>query len=531
MPVMHRCLKPGTYFLNVYPYGGNVNNDYALLIEEEKDPAVVADAGKDICAKPVRKKAEVRLDGESTHTYAYSEEQGSAPFIDITSSGVEIVPKYWRYKVLMLPEDFRFDFFGSARKQVAVSSEGFLAFGTSWAASWDFAMPSPEEPNDILAALWTASWGRRGQGYYEYRDVNGDSKLDLVVEWHDFRASWSIDPLTFEAILYNGGNRIELRYDAVSPCVSMCGIGLENCTGSGGFRHQGEPYDGESLTYSWVPVPLPEESTSHYSLVVKPGPVLDISQGGTKIPLVDDDSSEIAFPPGFAFSFYGNAESKLLVSSNGYLTFGGIGKDNSPDAVPDPRDPNSVIAPFWKDLDPGTAGTVLYEFQDVDQDSNVDLVILWKGVKEKAGNGLHTVEAILYGFTGRIEFRYGTDEPANDTGDVAIGVENDKGTEGVYWTKPILTGTCLEFKPYAISNYQWYENGKLIATGVKPTVQLEKGCHRIELNAFGTGDCSIPMGKDKVMVYVGDSKGKCAKCFSDEDEDEDADRTLDEDAD
>jgi hypothetical protein len=172
---------------------------------------------------------------------------------------------------------------------------------------------------------------------------------------------------------------------------------------------------------------------------------------------------------------------------------------------------------------------VFYEFQDVDQDSNLDLVVLWKDVKEKAGNALHTVEAILYGFTGRIEFRYGRDEPANDAGDVAIGVENDKGTEGVYWTKPILTGTCLEFKPYPISNYQWYENGKLIATGIKPTVQLEKGCHRIELNAVGSGACSIPMGKDKVMVYVGDSKGKCARCFADEDED--ADAVMDEDSD
>jgi hypothetical protein len=91
-----------------------------------------------------------------------------------------------------------------------------------------------------------------------------------------------------------------------------------------------------------------------------------------------------------------------------------------------------------------------------------------------------------------------------------------------------LTGTCLEFKPYTISNYQWYERGKLIATGIKPTVQLEKGCHRIELRAFGSGDCSIPVGKDRVKIYIGDSKGKCAKCFADEDEDEDSDAIVDE---
>jgi hypothetical protein len=536
LAIFHRCLNPGTYFLNAV---GMRNPDYGISISRERDPAVVADAGEDSCIRPSQRRTDVSLDGSGTRTFGYTEEQGSAPLIDITGTGEEILPPHgtlWRlnWDMVEFPEDFKFSFFGSERKKVVVTGDGYLSFGTAMEFAWPTVpMPDPEEPNDIIAPFWgfcffeIEIWG--GEAYYEFRDVDGDSDRDLVIEWHEMYL-WTVPvperSCTFEAILYNGENTIEFRYDAV-PSHGYLGrwaeVGLENCTGTAGVRHEDLDLTGQSLLYSWVPVPLPEAIMTNYDVVTKRGTVSDISESGTRLPLGDDDLVEIPFPSGFSFEFYGEQKENVLVSSNGYLTFGTEGKDATPDAIPDARVPNSVIAPFWKDLDPVTPGAVFYAFQDFDLDSNPDLAVLWKGVKEKGSGTNRTFEAILFGGTDRIELCYATRESKNEVAERTIGIENGNGSEGISWAKPVKEGECLEFRPRAASNYQWSENGELIATGINPAVQLGRGCHEIALEASGKGVCSTPVGKDTTRIYVGDSEKECRACLSDEDEDEDSD--------
>jgi hypothetical protein len=528
---VHTCLSPGEYFVNLNTHGGMITRDYALLVEEERDPPVVAEAGQGLCVKNSEKQADVVLDGTGTRTFGYTEESRPMPFIDISATGEKILPDqpypYRVFNVLEFPEVFSFRFFGSARKRVAVSQDGYLSFGTTW-DEWPYGpIPSPEEPNDIIAPYWANYFLIRNHGevYYEYRDVDGDSDNDLVIEYHEIWLSGSVDSpyYTFEAILFNEDDKIEFRYDEVSGNAypERIVIGLENATGTRAIQHQAAVGNGQSLLYSWEPVPLAEESMTRYSLVKTRASIIDISQVGTRVVLGDDDSSEITFPSNFAFSFYGESKTEILVSSNGYLTFGTAGEDSSLHRIPNVQEPNSIIAPFWKDLNPAASGAVFYNFQDVDGDSNPDLVVFWEDVREKGDETIHSMEAILYGQTGRIEFRYGRDESATEVESAAVGIENDKGTEGVSWDRQVKTGTCLEFDAYATSNYEWYENGGLIGAGIRPSVRMKRGCHRIELRAFGTGDCSVPRGSDRVNVYVGDSEGQCRKCLEDEEGDED----------
>jgi hypothetical protein len=534
LAIFHRCLNPGTYFLKA---GSGRNPDYGISINQERDPAILADAGDYPCIEPSGRRTDVSLDGSGTRTFAYTEEQGSGPFIDITGTGEQILPAHGQmdrsWKVIAFPDDFKFSFFGSDRKKVVVTADGYLALGTILSFTGATApIPNPEEPNDIIAPFWGVQfemlgWG--GEAYYELRDVDGDSDKDLVIEWHDvYLASVPIPDrwCTFETILYNGESTIEFRYDSVPSqgySFRWAEIGLENCTGTVGIRHEDLDLTGQSLLYSWVPVGLPEATVTNYDVITKRRTVSNISGNGTTLPLGDDDSVEIAFPSGFSFEFYGEQKEKLLVSSNGYLTFGTEGKDATPDAIPDARVPNSLIAPFWKDLDPETPGAVFYAFQDFDLDSNLDLAVLWKDVKEKGSGTNRTFEAILFGGTDRIELCYAMQERKNEVDGRTIGIENGNGSEGISWAKPVKEGECLEFRPRAASNYQWSENGELIATGINPVAQLSEGCHNIELKASGKGVCSTPVGEDATRIYVGDSEKRCQACLSDEDEDEDGD--------
>ena len=81
------------------------------------------------------------------------------------------------------------------------------------------------------------------------------------------------------------------------------------------------------------------------------------------IPIGDEAALNFNVPP---FVYAGETHTRLGVTSNGYLVAGGTQPGDIeflPQTLPDPERPNSVIAPFWTDLDgtgaPGVFATVL----------------------------------------------------------------------------------------------------------------------------------------------------------------------------
>ena len=82
--------------------------------------------------------------------------------------------------------------------------------------------------------------------------------------------------------------------------------------------------------------------------------------------LVTDDVYTDVVDLGFNFDFYGNTYSKMLISSNGYVTFDTTNASSySPwginAAIPNPGvEPENAIMVTWQDTDPGVAGAIYF---------------------------------------------------------------------------------------------------------------------------------------------------------------------------
>ena len=150
---------------------------------------------------------------------------------------------------------------------------------------------------------------------------------------------------------------------------------------------------------------------------------VDISGTGTALGFGDDDSETVALPA--PFPFYGVDRDDVTIGSNGYLTFGGSGSTFSNTAIPDPDQPNGIIALFWDDLEPPSGGEVYYQamsdgrfivqYEEVDRYSN--------------GTGAITAQAILMP-GGAIVMQYEEVSGATTTS-ATVGIENDGGTDGL----------------------------------------------------------------------------------------------------
>ena len=101
---------------------------------------------------------------------------------------------------------------------------------------------------------------------------------------------------------------------------------------------------------------------------------------GTPIPLFDDDVQG-PFPLGFNFKFYGNNYSDFFVGSNGWIGFSS-GQPTALSAIPIPDAtgylPRDCIMLTWQDLNPSSAGQVLY--QTVGVAPNRKFILTFDGV-------------------------------------------------------------------------------------------------------------------------------------------------------
>jgi len=104
----------------------------------------------------------------------------------------------------------------------------------------------------------------------------------------------------------------------------------------------------------------------------------------TKPTNITGDDSGVWIDIPFGVTFYGgpgvqNASAvydKVWVCSNGFLSFDSNSNSSIPTPVPSPSPPNSLIAPYWSDLDP-TGGSITY-YADL-----IKFVVEWKDVLSK----------------------------------------------------------------------------------------------------------------------------------------------------
>lgn len=180
------------------------------------------------------------------YTYAdcYCPGGPSYNWIDITSSGIEILPDSDDHYVDGIPVGFFFNFYGTDYSQVSITNNGILlaSGGTSQYTNQPIGS---SDPHNFILPFWDdiVTWNTAGAVYYETRGQAPNRTF--VVEWYDNQHySSSASGITFEAILYEGTNNVIFQYQDVD-----FGSASYDCGGSATVGIEGP--DGRGLQYSY----------------------------------------------------------------------------------------------------------------------------------------------------------------------------------------------------------------------------------------------------------------------------------------
>ncbi|MBU0518150.1 T9SS type A sorting domain-containing protein [bacterium] len=150
---------------------------------------------------------------------------------------------------------------------------------------------------------------------------------------------------------------------------------------------------------------------------------VEISGIGVNTGIVSDDQNVGPFAFGFNFEFYGNIFNSIRVCSNGFLSFTSTSTTWTNAAIPTATEPNNLIAPFWEDLNPSSAGTVWY-LQDT---PNERFIVQYQGVAYYSGGGNVTIQ-VVFNADGSMIYAYNSIGGINTS--CTVGVENATGTMG-----------------------------------------------------------------------------------------------------
>ena len=448
---------------------------------------------------------------------SYARTDEAEPVIDITGTGTDLILSDDDGETISI--GFDFEFYGAVKTSVTVASNGYLTFGTDGTDLSNDCIPNATDPNDYVAAFWDdldpGNSGSPARVLYEVQGAAPDRTL--VVLWHRVPAFPNDGEHTFEVLLHETSNEIEVRYGLLTGDEDSDGgsatAGIENADATAGVQHScntaGVLVEGSSVRFAPEPEELiPYPQAQFYEMDEDTASLLDIGATGTEVYLSDDDGELI--PIGFDFTFYGVTHTEVDVGSNGYLTFGIDRTDLSNDCIPSATDPDDYIAVFWDDLDPGNSGSparVLYETQGAAPDRS--LIVQWDRVPAYPNDGEHTFQAILHETSNAIELRYGllTGDEDSDGGSATAGIENPDGTEGLQAScntpGRLVEGARFTFTPMVSEpGFEWVETAGGAVLGDTDSLEWAEslGCE-IQLTV-ATYDPAA--GCEKVVVQVYD---------------------------
>jgi hypothetical protein len=153
----------------------------------------------------------------------------------------------------------------------------------------------------------------------------------------------------------------------------------------------------------------------------------DACLGGTLRPLVHDGGATgtatdegltAPIPAPAGFSFFGLLEPQLVVSSNGWLSFGPVTRAAYMNAsMPSAAAPDALVAPYWDDLANVTICTKTVGDR---------LIVQWTGNLYTSSTAVVQFQAILDGATDRIELVWGPGHVPTGVG-ATVGIEDQVG--------------------------------------------------------------------------------------------------------
>jgi hypothetical protein len=210
------------------------------------------------------------------------------------------------------------------------------------------------------------------------------------------------EPIRVETITTEKGTTIEPEYPPI--IASSGGPDIYGYT----WIDSDEPSGGP--TFNWV----------------------DISAIGIEITTwphgsIDDGYTDL-ISMGTIFEFYGIEYSDILISTNGWVSF--VTQTSSyltNAAIPNPANPNTIIAVEWDDLDGGTVGHCYYYYDSVTN----QFIVSWVGWPYYPDPiDPHDLQVVLDCNTGVILTQYRNNAGAYQA-DVTVGIENHDGTDGL----------------------------------------------------------------------------------------------------
>lgn len=158
---------------------------------------------------------------------------------DISTTGTQVTT--WTATGTFDPEDegiagpfplgFNFKFYGNAKTQVYINTNGIILFGTvSQNIFTNSSIPSTSVPNEFIAPFWDDLDGRT-QGTVHYKQ-DGNKFTIQFTNWQKYSGTGS---LTFQVVLYANG-KILVYYNNMAATLTAATVGIENAGGTDGLQ-------------------------------------------------------------------------------------------------------------------------------------------------------------------------------------------------------------------------------------------------------------------------------------------------------
>ncbi|MFI6503110.1 S8 family serine peptidase [Nonomuraea typhae] len=227
--------------------------------------------------------------------------------------------------------------------------------------------------------------------------------------------------------------------------------------------------------------------------------------GGTeKLTLTgDDEAQQVTLP--FRFPFYGAAQTKAWVTTNGYASFAAAAVTTGANGtLPTTGTPNNAVYAYFDDLIVDDAAGVYTGVTGTAP--NRTFVIEWRNVTFYNDTALRISVAMLLGENGSVSYRYKDVEGAREQGNSAtIGVENTAGADALLYSFNLPTVASGQAVSVNASRHGLVTGTVTDANDGKPIAgaAVKVG----DVAAFTTGDDGTFYGQ----VLAGDYKVEVAK--------------------
>lgn len=154
---------------------------------------------------------------------------------DISGSGTS-VPLTDDQVSAAIPIPFSFKFYGIDYTQLFISSNGFVTFtptGNDGCCS-GVPLPQADVPNNLIAPFWEDL--NNPQGNIRFQTLGTPGSREFVVGFYDVPHFSNGPRVTFEVILHENSNTIELQYASAPSDGDQHSIGIENADGTIGLQ-------------------------------------------------------------------------------------------------------------------------------------------------------------------------------------------------------------------------------------------------------------------------------------------------------